>query len=85
MMKVSQLLANKWKYKHRGNPVPENVKRRMDDLAAWLEKLDIEPGKGETMHCVNQKVDPKKVVLYRCTHCGTPSGVLRRCKCGKVR
>ena len=85
MMKVSQLLANKWNYKHKRNPVTKNIERRMDDLAAWLGKLDIEPGKTETTHCVNSKVDPKKVGLYRCTHCGTPSGVLRRCKCGKVR
>ena len=85
MMKMNQLLDNKWNYTHKSNPVPENVERRMDDLAAWLEKLDIEPGKTETTQCINPKVNPNKVVLYRCTHCGTPSAVLRKCKCGKVR
>jgi YD repeat-containing protein len=70
MMKINQLLANKWNYKHKNNPVPENVGRRMDELTAWLEKLDIEPDKPETTHCVNPKVNPNKVVLYRCTHCG---------------
>jgi hypothetical protein len=85
MMKINKLLANEWKYTHERNPVPENVERRMDDLAAWLEKLDIEPGETEPTYCVNPKVNPNKVVLYRCTHCGTPSAVLRRCGCGKVR
>jgi hypothetical protein len=85
MMKINQLLADEWNYKHKNNPVPENVERRMDDLAAWLEKLAIEPGETKPTHCVNPKINPNKVVLHRCTHCGTPSAVLRRCKCGKVR
>ncbi|KAF9653747.1 hypothetical protein BDM02DRAFT_3182742 [Thelephora ganbajun] len=85
MMKINQLLANEWDYKHKNNPVPENVERRMDELTAWLEKLDIDPAESKQTHCVNPKVNPNRVVLYRCTHCGTPSAVLRRCKCGKVR
>lgn len=85
MMKINQLLANEWDYTHKTNPVTEDVERRMDDLANWLEKLDIEPGETKQTHCVNPKVNPNQVVLYRCTHCGTPSAVLRKCKCGKVR
>lgn len=85
MMKISQLLANEWDYKHKNNPVPENVERRMDELTAWLEKLDVESGESKQTHCVNPKVNPNRVVLYRCTHCGNPSAVLRKCKCGKVR
>ena len=85
MMKINQLLADEWDYKHKNNPVPENVERRMDELTAWLEKLDIEPGESKQTHCVNPNVNPNTVVLYRCTHCGNPSAVLRKCKCGKVR
>ena len=85
IMKISQLLADEWDYKHKNNPVPENVERRMDELTAWLEKLDIESGESKQTHCVNPSVNPNTVVLYRCTHCGTPSAVLRKCKCGKVR
>jgi hypothetical protein len=85
MMKINQLLADGWDYKHKNNPVPDNVGRRMDELTAWLEKLDIEPDKPEQTHCANPKVNPNRVVLYRCTHCGNPSAVLRKCKCGKVR
>lgn len=85
MMKINQLLANEWDYTHKTNPVTEEVGRRMDDLAAWLDKLDIEPDETKQTHCVNPKVNPNQVVLYRCTHCGTPSAVLRKCKCGKVR
>lgn len=85
MMKISQLLANEWNYKHKSNPVPENVERRMDELATWLEKLDVEADETKPTHCVSPKISPNKVVLYRCSHCGTPSAVLRRCKCGNVR
>lgn len=85
MMKVNQLLANEWDYMHKNNPVPENVERRMDELTAWLEKLDIEPNEPQQTHRVNPKVNPNRVVLYRCTHCGNPSAALRKCKCGEVR
>ena len=85
MMKINQLLAGEWGYEHKNNPVPENVERRMDELTAWLEKLDIELGEPKQTHCMNPKENPNRVALYRCTHCGNPSAVLRRCKCGKVR
>lgn len=85
IMKINQLLANEWDYKHENNPLPENVERRMDELTAWLEKLDIEPDEPQQTQCVNPKVNPNRVVLYRCTHCGNPSAALRKCKCGKVR
>ena len=85
VMKISQLLANKWNYEHKNNPVPEDVERRMNELTAWLEKLDIEPGEPQQMQCVNPKVNPNTVVSHRCAHCGNPSAALRRCKCKKVR
>lgn len=85
MMKINQLLADEWDYKQKDDPVPESVGRRMEELTAWLEKLDIEPGGPTQTHHVNPKVNPNRVVLYRCTHCGTPSAILRKCKCGKVR
>ena len=44
IMKISQLLANEWLYKRKNSSVPEYVERRMNELTAWLEKLDIEPG-----------------------------------------
>ena len=85
IMKISQLLANEWDYNHKDNPVPENVERRMNELAAWLENLDIEPGEPQQTHCAHPKVNPNTVVLYRCVHCGNPSAALRRCKCRRVR
>jgi len=85
IMKISQLLADEWDYKHKDNPISEDVERRMDELTAWLEKLDVEPDEPQQTHCANPKVNPNRVVLYRCTHCGNPSAVLRKCKCGKVR
>lgn len=85
MMKISQLLANEWNYKHQDDPVPEDVERRMNELAAWLDELDIESAERQQTHCVNPKVNPNRVVLYRCAHCGNPSAALRKCKCGKVR
>jgi len=85
VMKINQLLAHEWDYEQKNNPVPENVERRMDELTAWLENLDIEPGGERETHCANPKLNPNSVVLYRCTHCGNPSAALRKCKCGQVR
>ena len=85
LMKINQLLADEWDYEHKNNPVPENVERRMDELTAWLENLEVEPDKAKQVHCGNPKLNPSRVVLYRCTHCGNPSAALRKCKCGKVR
>lgn len=85
IMKINQLLVDEWRYTHENNPVPEEVERRMDELATWLEKLDIEPRETKPTHCANPKVNPNQVLLYRCSHCETPSAVLRKCKCGKVR
>jgi len=57
-----------------------------DDLATWLEDIKLEDGTvEETMRCGatnhRPKVDYNHVTLYRCTWCGNPSAVLRKCEC----
>lgn len=85
MMKINKLLADQWDYKQKHNPVPETVQRRIDELTAWLENLDIEPGGPKQTHCAKLKLDPHRLASYRCTHCAIPSAALRKCKCGQVR
>ena len=59
-----------------------------DDLAAWLENMKLEDGTEDTTHrgCIHPKISVNNVTLYRCTWCGNPSAVLRKCGgCGKTR
>jgi hypothetical protein len=66
-------------------PAPTTAEDKEHELAAWLNNLDLEgeDEEGEGAHgCVNPKA---RVELYRCTHCGNPSAVLRKCRCNKVR
>lgn len=69
-------------------PAPTTKEDKEHELAAWLNNLDLEgeEGEGEDFRgCANPKASPKGVELCRCTHCGNPSAVLRKCKCNKVR
>ena len=58
-----------------------------DDLAAWLENMKLEEGEHEQPHmCSHPKISTNNVALYRCSWCGNPSAILRRCGgCGKTR
>lgn len=56
-----------------------------DDLAAWLADIRLDDGTmEETMRCGaakhRPKVDYNHVTLYRCSWCGNPSAVLRKCE-----
>ncbi|CDO71187.1 hypothetical protein BN946_scf184845.g57 [Trametes cinnabarina] len=60
-----------------------------DDLAAWLENMKLEDGTEENLNphaCSHPKISMNNVALYRCSWCGNPSAVLRKCGgCGKTR
>ena len=59
-----------------------------DDLAAWLENLKLENGEDESEPhmCSHPRISTNNVELYRCSWCGNPSAVLRKCGgCGKTR
>ncbi|KAF8962295.1 hypothetical protein BDZ97DRAFT_1663105 [Flammula alnicola] len=61
-----------------------------DDLAAWLDDLRLEDGTLEdVIQCgsgLGPKVNADDIDLYRCSWCGNPSAVLRKCaRCSKTR
>ena len=72
-----------------------------DDLAAWLDNLDLDDegsprngSKGQTKSkpkavrgChTNPKIVPNSVELYRCSYCRNPSASLKKCSgCGNAR
>lgn len=58
-----------------------------DDLAAWLDVLHFDDDEHEhAQRCAHPKISINSVSLYRCSHCGNPSAVLRKCGgCGKTR
>jgi len=70
-------------------PAPTTKEDKEHELAEWLNDLDLEGGEAEEEEgahgCVNSRANPKRVELYRCTYCGNPSAVLRKCRCSKVR
>ncbi|KZT10285.1 uncharacterized protein LAESUDRAFT_721627 [Laetiporus sulphureus 93-53] len=68
-----------------GTPSSDKV---FDGLAAWLDDLHVDDGPAveQQRHCVHPRVSPNSVSLYRCSYCGNPSAVLRKCGgCGKTR
>jgi hypothetical protein len=59
-----------------------------DDLANWLGNIELDDDGDETHsdHCTHPKINKDKVGLYRCSFCGNPSAILRKCGgCTKVR
>lgn len=53
----------------------------VDDLAAWLEDTHVE----ENGHCSDlggshPVITTNAVSLYRCSWCGNPSAILRKCE-----
>ncbi|KAK0442095.1 hypothetical protein EV421DRAFT_594135 [Armillaria borealis] len=61
--------------------------RAEDDLQAWLEELHLDdPAVKANPSCLHPKITSNNVALYRCSWCGTPSAVLRKCsRCGQTR
>ncbi|KAH9926735.1 uncharacterized protein B0H18DRAFT_331328 [Fomitopsis serialis] len=57
-----------------------------DDLATWLENMNVEDAPEEGGHRAHPKIMPTAVELYRCSYCGNPSAILKKCGgCGKMR
>lgn len=85
--RLNEVIESSAEYEHH-KPAPTTKEDKEHELAAWLNNLDLdgEQGEGEDAHgCANLRANPKRVELYRCTHCGNPSAILRKCKCNKVR
>lgn len=71
--------------------IPEKAE---DDLAAWLDDVNLD-GDGEInghkhlviqSHITHTRLHLNKVALYQCSWCGAPSAVLRKCsRCENVR
>ncbi|KAH7882394.1 hypothetical protein F5I97DRAFT_1816994 [Phlebopus sp. FC_14] len=59
-----------------------------DQLTAWLEDIRLDNGDQEPLpeRCSHPKITTNTVELYRCSWCGNPSAMLRKCGgCEKVR
>lgn len=72
----------------------KSAEKAEDTLAAWIDGFHIDDAeKGEGGHyrhrCGTYKVasiSKTNLELYRCSHCESPSAVLRKCGgCGKTR
>nr|VWP00492.1 Serine hydroxymethyltransferase (EC [Ganoderma boninense] len=73
---------------HADRHKPISSTQADDDLAAWLENMKLEDGADDPMHreCTHPRISVNNVSLYRCSWCGNPSAVLRKCGgCGKTR
>ncbi|KAF7318261.1 Bin3-type SAM domain-containing protein [Mycena chlorophos] len=73
-----------------------NAEKIEQDLAAWMEHMDIDGGSGGDIHANHHHghgkstfalpFSSKLAELYRCSWCGNPSAALRKCSgCGKTR
>lgn len=83
--RLNEVIESSPEYEYH-KPAPTTKEDKEHELAAWLNNLDLEGEEEEDFHeCTNPRANPKRVELYRCTHCGNPSAVLRKCKCNKVR
>ncbi len=57
-----------------------------DTLAAWLDSLHLDEDGHSHVHHRRVKFNISSVELYRCSWCGNPSAVLRKCGgCSKTR
>ncbi|KZV63430.1 hypothetical protein PENSPDRAFT_640910 [Peniophora sp. CONT] len=62
-----------------------------DSLAQWLERFDMTDvdNRGHAIHehrGLHSTINMSEVDLYRCSWCGNPSAILRKCRgCGKTR
>ncbi|KAI0674593.1 hypothetical protein C8Q78DRAFT_1076212 [Trametes maxima] len=74
---------------HPDTQKPLSSTQADDDLAAWLDNMKLEDGSHDHAHphaCSHPKISMNNVALYRCSWCGNPSAVLRKCGgCGETR
>jgi len=72
--------------KLRTQPEPEiSPEKAEDDLAAWLDDMDGEP-EAHPEAFIHPVLNNNHVGLYRCSWCGNPSAILRKCSgCEKTR
>ena len=85
--RLNEVIESSPEYEYH-KPAPTTKEDTEHELAAWLNNLDLEGEEDDEEGAhgwVDGKANPKRVELYRCTHCGNPSAVLRRCRCNKVR
>lgn len=73
-------------------PVDIHAPETDDDFDRWLRKLTLEDGAEaaadpEPEFCSHPKLGlSRDAPMYRCSNCGNPSSVLRKCSgCGKTR
>ncbi|KAF8067865.1 hypothetical protein FPV67DRAFT_1562105 [Lyophyllum atratum] len=65
---------------------PISTEKLEDELAAWLENTHVHDHVDNELHGLHPKVNTNAVQLYRCSFCGNPSAVLRKCSgCAKTR
>ncbi|KAF5383157.1 hypothetical protein D9615_004964 [Tricholomella constricta] len=65
---------------------PVSAEKLEDDLAAWLDDVHLHDDHDHEPHGLHPKVNTNSVALYRCSFCGNPSAVLRKCSgCSKTR
>ncbi|TFK49395.1 hypothetical protein OE88DRAFT_1737014 [Heliocybe sulcata] len=68
------------------DPSELSKERREDDLAAWLDDVHLHEHQSHAESCSHPRVNVNDVSLYRCSWCGNPSAVLRKCSgCSKTR
>ncbi|KAJ6461914.1 hypothetical protein C8R47DRAFT_1240577, partial [Mycena vitilis] len=66
-----------------GKPTPDAEKIE-DGLAAWLDNVHIDGERDAQRHPAS--FSNSQIELYRCSWCGNPSAVLRKCAgCSKTR
>jgi hypothetical protein len=67
-----------------GNQPDLAAEKVEDDLAAWLEDMHLDNARGG--HSEQATFSTSSVELYRCSWCGNPSAILRKCGgCSKAR
>ncbi|EGO29215.1 hypothetical protein SERLADRAFT_359379 [Serpula lacrymans var. lacrymans S7.9] len=73
---------------HQGQSVI-SAEKAEDDLAAWLDEMRLDDGAQDESciaRCSHPRIRANSVELYRCSYCGNPSAVLRKCSgCAKAR
>lgn len=61
--------------------VPVSRDKLEDDLAAWLENMHVEDEEYDSrLSGLHPVINTNDVALYRCSWCGNPSAVLRKCQ-----
>ncbi|KAL0958057.1 hypothetical protein HGRIS_000235 [Hohenbuehelia grisea] len=86
LIKLWPTAIKEWKdvterYDHDMASETPPTEKNEDELAAWLQDTHIEPDEhGDTrFHRVQSTFNSTRSGLYRCSWCGNPSAVLRKC------